>query len=467
VIEIVPTPTAASTATTIRPESLGSARFRAEYGIRYAYLTGAMYRGIASQAMVIALGRAGLMGYFGTGGLGLDEIESAIRAIQQALPDGQAYGMNLLPSLDGSDREERRVDLFCRYGVRRVEAAAYLQVTPALVRYRLRGLALDPQGQILRRHRLLAKVSRHEVASVFMQPAPDVIVRGLLARGDIAPAQAQLAAHVPMADEICVEADSGGHTDRGVAYALMPAMLALRAETRARHRYADPIYLGAAGGIGTPEAAAAAFVMGADFVLTGSINQCTVEAGTSDVVKDLLQDINVQDTTYAPAGDMFEAGSKVQVLKRGSMFAPRANKLYELYQRHGSLEELEASARQLIETKYFARSLTEVWRECRSHYLETNPTKLTTIEAHPKQKMAAVFRWYFLHTSSRALRGDPEFRADYQVHCGPALGAFNQWVKGTPLATWRHRHVADLAQRIMQGAADLLTERFQALTGAR
>ena len=69
-------------------------------------------------------------------------------------------------------------------------------------------------------------------------------------------------------------------------------------------------------GIGTPEAAAAAFLLGAEFIGTGSINQCTVEAGTSDSVKDLLQEANVQDTSYAPAGDMFEAGARVQVLKK-------------------------------------------------------------------------------------------------------------------------------------------------------
>ncbi len=60
----------------------------------------------------------------------------------------------------------------------------------------------------------------------------------------------------------------------------------------------------------------AAFMLGAEFILTGSINQCTVEAGTSDKVKDLLQQMNVQDTEYAPAGDSFQMGSKVQVLKR-------------------------------------------------------------------------------------------------------------------------------------------------------
>lgn len=51
--------------------------------------------------------------------------------------------------------------------------------------------------------------------------------------------------------------------------------------------------------------------------MTGSINQCTVEAGTSDDVKDLLQQLNIQDTDYAPAGDMFEMGAKIQVMKKG------------------------------------------------------------------------------------------------------------------------------------------------------
>lgn len=56
--------------------------------------------------------------------------------------------------------------------------------------------------------------------------------------------------------------------------------------------------------------------------MTGSINQCTVEAGTSDDVKDLLQQLNIQDTDYAPAGDMFEMGAKIQVMKKGVFSRP-------------------------------------------------------------------------------------------------------------------------------------------------
>ena len=70
----------------IRPVGLGSARFGASYGIKYAYLAGAMYKGIASKEMASALAKSGLVGYLGTGGLGLDRIESGIRYIQREHP---------------------------------------------------------------------------------------------------------------------------------------------------------------------------------------------------------------------------------------------------------------------------------------------------------------------------------------------------------------------------------------------
>lgn len=197
---------------------------------------------------------------------------------------------------------------------------------------------------VSRPRRTLAKVSRPEVAAAFMQPAPEAIVKALLAAGKITSTDADLGQSIPMADEICVEADSGGHTDQGVAYTLMPAMFVLRDEMMSKYRYDKPIKVGAAGGIGTPHAAA--FIMGADFILTGSVNQCTVEAGTSDAAKDLLQELNVQDTDYAPAGHMFEIGARVQVAKRGLFFPARANKLYELYQRHSSIDEIDPKTRQ-------------------------------------------------------------------------------------------------------------------------
>jgi trans-AT polyketide synthase, acyltransferase and oxidoreductase domains len=448
----------------ISAESLGNAAFKADHGIKYAYLAGAMYKGIASREMTVALGKQRLMGYFGTGGLELDEIEGALRHIQSELANGEAYGMNLLCNLEAPELEEHTVDLYLKYNVRRIEAAAFVQMTPALVRYRVKDLTRDLHGRVVAPHHVLAKVSRPEVATAFMQPPPPAIIAKLLNAGRISAQEAELASSTPMADDVCVEADSGGHTDQGVAYALTPAMLELRDAMLRQHAYHKVIRVGAAGGIGTPHAAAAAFMMGADFILTGSINQCTREAGTSDSVKDLLQDMNVQDTAYAPAGDMFELGARVQVARRGLFFPARANKLYELYQRHNALEEIDPKVRRQIEEKYFKRSFDEVWAETKAYYSRAHPDRIAAIERHPKQKMAAIFKWYFVHTTRLALSGAEEQRVDYQIHCGPALGAFNQWVKGTELESWRNRKVADIAERLMQATAVLLNERFAAMT---
>src|SRR5580704_3030352 len=201
--------------------------------------------------------------------------------------------------------------------------------------------------------------------------------------------ESEVARLVPVASDVCVEADSGGHTERGVAHVLMPVMLSLRDEMMARHGYRETIHVGAAGGIGTPEAAAAAFIMGADFILTGSINQCTVEAGTSDAVKDMLETADSQDTAYAPAGDLFELGAKVQVFRKGLFFPARANKLYELYQRYNSIEQIDARTREQIEKKYFGRSFEDVWQETLAYYRRTAAERTLEVELTGKQKMAA------------------------------------------------------------------------------
>jgi trans-AT polyketide synthase/acyltransferase/oxidoreductase domain-containing protein len=450
-----------NTESRISPERLGSPIFRRRHRLKYAYVAGAMYKGIASKELVIAMGKASLLGFLGTGGLKFDRVESDLRLIQSQLQGKGVYGLNLLASPFKPDLEETTVDILLRHSAPRVEAAAFTQITPALVRYRVSGLFIGPDGAINIPHLVLAKVSRPEVAEQFLSPPPSALVQRLVERHQITRAEADLAQFVPMADDLCVEADSGGHTDRGVIQALLPVILQLRDELSQKHDYRLPICVGAAGGIGTPHAVAASFILGADFVLTGSVNQCTVEAGTSDSVKDLLQQANVQDTDIVPAGDMFEMGGKVQVFKRGLLFPARAKKLYDLYRQYNSLEEIDAQTRSQIEGRYFKRSFAEVYAETRNYYLRSMPEIIERAERDPKQKMALIFRWYLVHTNRLALRGDPADKVDYQIHCGPALGAFNQWVKGSALENWQHRHVDQIAEYLMSGAAKLLDERFR------
>jgi len=454
---------AAINPTAINPAALGSARFRADYGVKYAYLTGAMVRGIASKELVVRMGKAGLMGYFGSGGLSISEIEEAIVHIQRNLAGGSSYGMNLLCNLTDSDSEMEVVSLYLRHGVSHVEAAAFMQARPALVWYRLSGLRREADGSVSCRNKILAKISRPEVAEIFMSPAPGHIVQKLLEEGRVTREQALLAKEVPLSHEVCLEADSGGHTDMGISTVLMPVMMTLRERLMAKHGYQARIHVGMAGGIGTPEAAAAAFMMGADFILTGSINQCTVEAGISDAVKDMLQTIHVQDTAYAPAGDMFEIGAKVQVLKKGVFFPARANKLYSLYTQYGGLEEIPLTVRKQIEERYFKKSFDEVWEETKRYFVARGLSReIQKAQASPKHKMALVFRWYFGYSLRLAFAGDEANRVDFQIHTGPALGAFNQWVEGTELETWRRRHVDELAEKLMSSAATLMASRYAA-----
>ncbi|WP_090739065.1 ACP S-malonyltransferase [Paenibacillus sp. Mc5Re-14] len=449
--------------TQITAQSLGDEEFKRDYGLKYAYVTGSMYRGVASRTLVVQAAKAGLLSFYGAGGLDLEQIESDIRAMQRELDKGEAYGLNMLHQPMHPQKEEQLIDLYLRCGVKVIEASAYMAVNAPLVRYRAKGLVQDEDGSVTAGNRIMAKVSRPEVAEAFLSPAPERIVLRLLHENRITPAEADALRSIPMADDITVEADSGGHTDQGVAYTLLPTILRLRDELLQRYGYGKRVRVGAAGGIGTPEAAAAALLMGADYVVTGSINQCTTEAGTSDAVKDLLQQANVQDTEYAPAGDMFELGVKVQVLRKGLFFPARANKLYELYRKHASLDEIDEKNKRMIQDVYFNRTFGEVLEEIRTQWL---PGEAAKAEINPKQQMALVFKWYFANSTKAALGGNPDQVVDYQIHCGPAMGAFNQWVKGTKLENWRNRHVDALGKLLMEQTAEMLNRQFLRFTNS-
>jgi len=439
----------------INSELLGDEEFKKDYKLKYAYVSGSMYRGIASEELVIRMSNAGFLGCFGTGGLTLKRIEEAILTIEKQINRDNFYGMNLLFNPNNPVLEDKSVDLFLKYGVRCIEASAYVSISSPLVRYRLKGLKSGPKGNVNISNRIIGKISRPEVAKVFLSPPPEKIVEDLLRERLVTAEEAELSKKIPMADDICVEADSAGHTDRGIPYVLMPVMCSLRDEITEMYGYKRRIRVGAAGGIGTPQAAAAAFMLGADFIVTGSVNQCTVEAGTSDLVKDLLQQMNVQDTDYAPAGDIFEMGAKVQILKKGLFYPARSNKLYDLYRQHKSLDELDDLTRAQIQEKYFKCSFEKIFEDLKEYY---SPEAISKAENNSRHKMAMIFKWYINRSSQWALDGVKDRKIDFQIQCGPALGAFNQWVKGTELESWRNRHVDEIGVMIMKETAKLLSD---------
>ncbi|MGP3689741.1 ACP S-malonyltransferase [Streptomyces sp. IBSNAI002] len=460
-------PVAAGTPAVFRAEGLGSAGFRRDHRVRAAYLAGSMYKGISSAELVLRMGRAGLMGFLGTGGLGLDRIARDLERLAWESGPDRPYGVNLLHTPADPAREDAVASLCVRYGVRSVEAAGFTRITPALVRVRFAGASRDADGRPSAGRHVVAKVSRPEVAQAFLAPAPAAVVDRLLAEGGLTPEEARIARELPVSGDLCVESDSGGHTDGGVALALLPTIARLRDRAGAEYGYHRRIRVGAAGGLGTPEAVAAVFLLGADFVLTGSVNQCSPEAGTADAVKEMLAGLDVQDTTYAPAGDMFELGARVQVVRRGTLFPARANKLYQLYRQYGALEELDERTVRSLEEQCFGRPVEEVWRETRAHLARTDPEELARAGRSARHRMALVFRWYFVHSTRLAMHGTPEQQVNYQIHCGPAMGAFNRFVAGTDLADWRRRHVDVIADRLMTGAASILTDRTNAILRAQ
>lgn len=429
--------------------SLGDKEFMADHGVSYPYMAGAMANGIASEELVIALGKRGYLGSFGSGGLRPERIEKAIIKIKTSLGDGP-YCFNLLHSPGTGSLERQTIDLFLKHGVRTVEAAAFISLSPEIVYYRLKGIEKNADGSIVCKNKIIAKVSRIEVASRFMEPAPQKIVDKLLADGDISEEQALLSQKVPMADDITVEADSGGHTDNRPLVSLVPFIISARDEMQKKHRYEKPIRIGAAGGISTPLSALSAFMMGAAYVVSGSVNQSCVEAGTSIKTKSILANASMADVTMAPAADMFESGGKVQVLKKGTMFPMIARNLYELYSKHSSIDDLSTQDKKKLETRVFKQSMESVWNSTRDYWARTDLNILNKIEKNEKVKMAMIFRWYLGQSSRWAIEGSADRMMDMQIWCGQSMGAFNAWAKGGPFEMSENRKVADIADAIME-----------------
>ena len=445
------------------PELLGHSSFRAAHGVELAYVAGEMANGIATTAMVAAMARAGMLGFFGAAGLEPAAVRRAVRELTAALGEDRSWGASLIHSPNHPRLERDITGLYLREQVRRVCASAFMDLTSNVVRYAASGLHVDRAGRIVRPNHLFAKVSRPEVARHFMAPAPDGVLSGLVAENLLTAREAELARRVPIAADITVEADSGGHTDNGSLMVLIPAMTAQRDDAVVEHGYPDRIRIGAAGGLGTPESIAAAFALGADYVLTGSVNQSAVESGLSDEAKTMLATADLADVAMAPAGDMLELGAQVQVLRRGTMFAVRATRLAELYRTHAALEELPKPVVAKLERDVFRAPLHEIWHTVQQYWTVRDPSQLVRAEQDPRHRMALMFRWYLGNATRWAITGDPDRRTDYQVWCGPAMGAFNRWAAGTFLAALPNRHVAQIALNLMEGAA-VATRRSQLRT---
>jgi len=165
---------------------------------------------------------------------------------------------------------------------------------------------------------------------------------------------------------------------------------------------------------------------------------------------------------------MFELGAQIQVMKKSVFFPARANKLFSLYRHYDSLDDIPERTRRQLEGTFFKKSFEEIWQETAAYFRSVNREhEIAKAEANAKHKMALVFRWYFAYSSRIAMQGEGSDRVNYQIHTGPALGSFNQWVKGTELEHWSERHVDRIAIKIMDAAAEHLARSYARFLGAR
>jgi PfaD family protein len=155
----------------------------------------------------------------------------------------------------------------------------------------------------------------------------------------------------------------------------------------------------------------------------------------------------------APAADMFEMGVQVQVLRKGSFFPGRAARLYQLYRQHRSVEEIPPAERQRLRTEIFRHDLDHVWAETLNYLRQYHPAQVEPATTDAKRRLGLLFRWYLGMSARWATTGEADRAGDYQIWCGPAMGAFNDWVRATALEPLPARRVADVAHYLLRGAA--------------
>jgi trans-AT polyketide synthase/acyltransferase/oxidoreductase domain-containing protein len=381
--------------------TLGSAEFRANYQVDYAYVAGSMYRGISSEKMVASLSQSRILSFLGIGGMPVHECRMALERLSAGMHSQAMFGANMLAMHD-QELEWQYAIALAEFAVPVVEASGYAFPTEPLVYVRAK--------MATRTQRLIAKLSRIEVADWFLRPPPERLLQALIRKGRISPDEARAATHRPIADDICVEADSGGHTDRRNPLVILPRIRQLAVSRR--DLLGKPPCVGLAGGIGTPAAIIAALCLGADFVLTGSINQCTVEAGMSSAAKALLATADVHDTTYVPLPYRHSEDVQLQVLRKGTGFPNRAR---QIGRKGTSASEAEGD----------------------------------------RHAAFSLMKTYYGKTSNDAFDGQLE---EAQIHSSGAIGAFNAWYRDSDLEPWDKRYVARVAKRLMADAAALLTK---------
>jgi hypothetical protein len=98
-------------------------------------------------------------------------------------------------------------------------------------------------------------------------------------------------------------------------------------------------------------------------------------------------------------------------------------------------------------------TIDECWAATRAFWMDRDPAQVARAESDARHQMALTFRSYLGLSSRWAIDGESDRRLDYQIWCGPAMGAFNAWTAGSFLADPANRLVSQVAKNLLEGAA--------------
>jgi PfaD family protein len=138
------------------------------------------------------------------------------------------------------------------------------------------------------------------------------------------------------------------------------------------------------------------------------------------------------------------------------MFAMRAGKLYDLYRTYDCYEAIPPQVRAMVERDILRTGFEQAWHQTADYFRKRDPHQIERADQNPKHKMALVFRSYLGLASLWAKHGNTDRQIDYQIWCGPAMGAFNAWAKHSCLENIDRRYVTDMAMNLMYGASGLM-----------
>ena len=190
--------------------------------------------------------------------------------------------------------------------------------------------------------------------------------------------------------------------------------------------------------------------------MTGSINQAARESGVSATARTLLAGGGTERRHHGAGGPTCSSkGVELQVLQRAAPGSPcrRAGSTGCTVRAPASPRSARGD-RQWLEG-LLGESLEAAWQQTRDYLRQRDPETLAGAERDGNLQLALLCRRYLFMAAQWAREGVEQRRGHYQLWCGPAMGAFNEWVAGSVLEPLEQRTVRQIAWNLLEGATRL------------